>query len=161
VSAPFIGSAGFAGTGRPGRSPLVVEYATKRKLSIQICQCPDRKFSIQSGFVVGLDHGPIVASPVTLEQADALAALLHALGDRTRVLIVSALLHSPTGELHGRDLQEQLSLRQPTASHHLHKLVRAGVLSREQRGPYAYFRVVPDAFECLRAIFDDGPIAGS
>jgi ArsR family transcriptional regulator len=109
----------------------------------------------------GLDHGPIVASPLTLEQADALAALLHALGDRTRVLIVSALLHSPTGELHGRELQEQLSLRQPTASHHLHKLVRAGVLSREQRGPYAYFRVAPDAFERLRAIFDERPMAGS
>ena len=104
----------------------------------------------------GLDHGPIAAAPLTPEQAEALAALLHALGDRTRVLIVSALLHAPAGELHGRELQEQLSLRQPTASHHLHKLVRAGILCREQRGPYAYFRIAPAAFERLRALFGEG-----
>jgi ArsR family transcriptional regulator len=105
--------------------------------------------------VSGLDHGPIAAAPLTPEQADALAALLHALGDRTRVLIVSELLHSPTGELHARELRDRLSLRQPTASHHLHKLTRAGILIREQRGPYAYFRVAPDAFERLRAIFGE------
>ena len=103
----------------------------------------------------GLDHGPIAASPLTREQADSLASLLHALGDRTRVMIVSALLHAPGGELHSRDLQEMLSLRQPTASHHLHKLVRAGVLRREQRGPYAYFSLAPDAFARLREIFGE------
>ena len=103
----------------------------------------------------GLDHGPIAASPLTHAEADALAALLHALGDRTRVLIVSALLHCDNCELHARDIQEQLGLRQPTASHHLHKLVRAGVLHREQRGPYAYFSVAPDAFARLRAIFGE------
>jgi len=105
--------------------------------------------------VAGLDHGPLCASPITAEEAEALAQLLHALGDRTRVLIVSALLHAPSGELHGRQLRELLGLRQPTASHHLHTLVRAGILTREQRGPYAYFRLVPDAFARLRAIFGD------
>jgi ArsR family transcriptional regulator len=105
--------------------------------------------------VTGLDHGPLAAAPLTPEEADALAALLHALGDRTRVLIVGALLHSPTGELHARDLQDLLALRQSNTSHHLHKLVRAGVLNREQRGPYAYFSVAPDAFTRLRAIFGD------
>jgi ArsR family transcriptional regulator len=105
----------------------------------------------------GLDHGPITAAPLTSEDADALARLLHVLADRTRVLIVSALLHAPTGELHGRDLQEQLHLRQPTASHHLRKLVRSGLVEREQRGPYAFFRVAPDALSRLRAIFAGRP----
>jgi ArsR family transcriptional regulator len=103
-----------------------------------------------------LDHGPIAASPLTREEADSLAALLHALADPTRVLILSALLHSPTGELHGRELQEYLHVRQPTVSHHLRKLVRAGILLRDQRGPYAYFRIAPDAFSRLRAIFTGG-----
>lgn len=107
--------------------------------------------------MTGLDHGPMVAAPLTDEEAAALAALLHALGDRTRVQILSALLHSPTGELHGRALREQLGLHQPTASHHLHKLVRAGILHREQRGPYAYFSVAPDAFARLRSIFAEHP----
>jgi ArsR family transcriptional regulator len=107
--------------------------------------------------MTGLDHGPITASPLTGDEADALARLLHALADRTRVLIVSTLLHSPEGELHGRQLQERLHLRQPTASHHLRKLVRSGIVQRDQRGPYAYFRVAPDALSRLRAIFGGRP----
>jgi ArsR family transcriptional regulator len=102
----------------------------------------------------GLHHGPLSASPLTGDEAEALAELLHALADRTRVLILSALLHAPRGELHARDLQEQLGLRQPTASHHLRKLTRAGIVEREQRGPYAYYRVAPDALARLRAIFE-------
>jgi ArsR family transcriptional regulator, arsenate/arsenite/antimonite-responsive transcriptional repressor len=83
---------------------------------------------------------------------------LHALADRTRVLIVSAVLHAPpNGEPHGRELQEQLDLRQPTSSHHLRTLVRSGIVEREQRGPYAYYRVAPDALSRLRAIFGGRP----
>ena len=107
--------------------------------------------------MAGLDHGPITAAPLTSEDADALAHLLHALADRTRVLIVSALLHAPAGELHGRELQAQLGLHQPTLSHHLRKLVRAGLVEREPRGPYAYFRVAPDALSRLRTIFGGRP----
>lgn len=103
------------------------------------------------------DHAPITAAPLTGEEAEALARLLHALADRTRVLIVSALLHAPAGELHARELQEQLDLRQPTSSHHLRKLVRSGLVAREQRGPYAYFRVAPDALSRLRTIFGGRP----
>jgi ArsR family transcriptional regulator len=109
----------------------------------------------------GLDHGPITAAPLTPDEAEQLARLLHALADRTRVLIVSALLHAPAGELHGRELQEQLGLRQPTASHHLRKLVRAGLVEREQRGPYAYYRVAPDVLLRLRRIFGGRPRSGA
>jgi ArsR family transcriptional regulator len=107
--------------------------------------------------MTGLDHGPLTHAPVSRDEAEALARLLHALADPTRLQIVSALLHAPAGELHARDLQEQLGLRQPTASHHLRKLVRSGIVEREQRGPYAYFHVVPDALSRLRAIFGGRP----
>jgi DNA-binding transcriptional ArsR family regulator len=60
------------------------------------------------------------------EEAAALATLLQALADKTRIAMLSAILHSPAGELHGRVLQEMLGLRQPTASHHLKKLLKAG-----------------------------------
>jgi ArsR family transcriptional regulator len=103
--------------------------------------------------MTGLDHGPLTAAPLEREQADAVAALLHALADPNRVLIVSALLHAPAGELNGRELLEGLDLRQPTVSHHVRKLVRSGIVEREQRGPYAYFRVAPEALAKLRAIF--------
>ena len=103
--------------------------------------------------MTGFDHGPLTAAPLERDQAAAIASLLHALADKNRVLIVSALLHAPSGELNGRELLEHLELRQPTVSHHLRKLVRAGILGREQRGPYAYFWVVPEAMAKLRALF--------
>jgi ArsR family transcriptional regulator len=92
---------------------------------------------------------PITDAPLTPEHAEELARTMHALADRTRMLIVSAVLHAPDGELHGRDIQRQLELRQPTASHHLRKLVRAGILAREQRGPYGYYRMVDGALADL------------
>lgn len=110
----------------------------------EICQYAD---------MAGLDHGPLTAAPLAREQASAVATLLHALADPNRVLIVSALLHAPSGELNGRELLECLDLRQPTVSHHLRKLVRAGILEREQRGPYGYFSVAPEALAKLRALF--------
>lgn len=98
-------------------------------------------------------HGSLTAAPLDADGAKRVAALLHTLSDPNRVLIVSALLHAPAGELNGRDLQAYVDLRQPTVSHHLRKLVRAGLVEREQRGPYAYFRVAPEALARLRDIF--------
>jgi ArsR family transcriptional regulator len=103
----------------------------------------------------GLDHGPIAAAPLEPAEAEALARLLHALADRTRVAIVSAIVHSPEGELNARQLQAMVDVSQPTVSHHLRKLLEAGLLRREQRGPYGYFRLAPEAFERLRAIFSE------
>lgn len=105
----------------------------------------------------GIDHGPLTAAPLDARQASAVAGLLHALADTNRVLIVSELLHAPAGELNGRELLERLDLRQPTVSHHLRKLVRAGIVEREQRGPYAYFRVAPEALGKLGALFGGRP----
>jgi ArsR family transcriptional regulator len=42
------------------------------------------------------------------------------------------------------DLTEPVGLSQPTVSHHLKLLVDAGILSREQRGRWAYYRLIPD-----------------
>jgi ArsR family transcriptional regulator len=113
-------------------------------MDIEICQ---------SARVEALDHGPLTAAPLRPEQASAIAALLHALADASRVLILSELLHAPGGELNGRDIESRLELRQPTVSHHLRKLVGAGIVEREQRGPYAYFRLAPDALAKLGALF--------
>jgi ArsR family transcriptional regulator, arsenate/arsenite/antimonite-responsive transcriptional repressor len=106
-----------------------------------------------------MDHGPLSAAPVRPEQAAAIAALLGAVADASRVLILSELLHAPGGELNARDIESKLELRQPTVSHHLGKLVKAGILQREQRGPYAYFRVAPDALDRIAALFTAGDAA--
>ena len=50
------------------------------------------------------------------------------------------------------DLTEPLGLSQPTVSHHLKVLADAGLLEREKRGRWAYYRAVPDAFEALARV---------
>ncbi len=49
-------------------------------------------------------------------------------------------------------LVEPLGLAQPTVSHHLKVLLDVGLVEREQRGSWAYFRVLPDALAGLREL---------
>ncbi|ABW10169.1 transcriptional regulator, ArsR family [Parafrankia sp. EAN1pec] len=51
------------------------------------------------------------------------------------------------------ELTEPLGLSQPTVSHHLKILVDAGLVTREKRGVWAYYRTVPDALAALAAAF--------
>ena len=50
------------------------------------------------------------------------------------------------------DLTELVGLAQPTVSHHLRVLVDAGLLERERRGTWAWFRVVPGRLQEVRDI---------
>jgi ArsR family transcriptional regulator len=43
------------------------------------------------------------------------------------------------------DLTESLGLTQPTISHHLKFLVDAGIFTRDKRGVWAYYALVPRA----------------
>jgi ArsR family transcriptional regulator len=45
------------------------------------------------------------------------------------------------------EFQPLLGVKQPTVSHHLKQLVEAGLLEREKRGTYAYYRLKPGALE--------------
>jgi ArsR family transcriptional regulator len=69
------------------------------------------------------------------------------------VRIVNALVtsHEPVCVCY---LIEPLGLSQPTVSHHLKKLVDAGLLDREQRGKWAYFTLKPEAAARLAALAD-------
>lgn len=52
------------------------------------------------------------------------------------------------------NLTGPLGLSQPTVSHHMKRLLDAGIVEREQRGKWAYFSLDPDAVEKLAAIAD-------
>lgn len=82
--------------------------------------------------------------------AELLAAQLKALADPTRLRVVSMLATSPTGELCACDLPAALGKSQPTTSHHLHQLIGAGLVEREQRGKWAWFRLRSDRLASLR-----------
>jgi ArsR family transcriptional regulator len=93
-------------------------------------------------------------SPVTggvLDQAAAerLARIFKALGDPTRVRLVSLIAAHENAEACVCDLTEPVGLSQPTVSHHLKQLVDADLLVREQRGRWSYYRVVEGALESL------------
>jgi ArsR family transcriptional regulator, arsenate/arsenite/antimonite-responsive transcriptional repressor len=96
---------------------------------------------------------PLAASTLSDGEAAATAALFAALADPARVRIVNVVATSdePVCACH---LIEPLGLSQPTVSHHLKRLVEAGLLEREQRGKWAYFSLTPEASERLAGVVD-------
>jgi ArsR family transcriptional regulator len=96
---------------------------------------------------------PLAAQALSDEQAEATAALFAALADPARVRIVNLVATSdePVCACH---LIEPLGLSQPTVSHHLKRLVDAGLLGREQRGKWAYFSLMPEASSRLAGLVD-------
>ncbi len=87
------------------------------------------------------------------DEAAATAELFKALADPARVRIVNVLATSDE-PVCACELYDPLGLAQPTVSHHLKKLVEAGLLEREQRGKWAYFSLKRDAVEKLAAVAD-------
>lgn len=83
----------------------------------------------------------VTGGALETEQAEQIARVFKALGDPTRVKLLSIIAASDTGELCICDLTDPVGLSQPTVSHHMKQLVDAGLAAREQRGKWAYFRV--------------------
>jgi ArsR family transcriptional regulator len=86
-----------------------------------------------------------------LAEAEQLAALLKAVADPTRLRLLSLVARSAGNEACVCDLTSPVGLSQPTVSHHMKILVEAGLLTREQRGKWAYYRLVPGAVDNLAA----------
>jgi ArsR family transcriptional regulator len=96
---------------------------------------------------------PLGAPKLDEQEAAATADLFKALADPARVRIVN-LLATTSEPVCVCELLDPLGLAQPTVSHHLKKLVDAGLLVREQRGRWAYFSLKRDAVEKLAAVAD-------
>lgn len=98
---------------------------------------------------VTLCSSPVTGGVLDDATADRLAHVFKALGDPTRVKLVSLIAAGPDGEACICDLTEPVDLSQPTVSHHMKLLVDAGLVRREQRGKWAYYRVVDDTFAAV------------
>jgi len=85
-------------------------------------------------------------------EAERLAGALKALADPARLRILGLIQAQPDGEACVCHLTEPLGLSQPTVSHHLKVLRDAGLVEREQRGSWAYFRVVPEPLTALASV---------
>lgn len=105
-------------------------------------------------FLPLLDSAEACCSTVTgdaldAEAAERLARSFKALGDPARVRLLSLIAASDAGEACICDLTAPLGLSQPTVSHHMRQLVEAGLVTRQQRGKWAFYTVVDEALEAL------------
>ena len=95
------------------------------------------------------------SAPLDDGQAAELASILKALADPVRLRLISILAASGTGEVCACDLPELLGRSQPTISHHLSLLVKTGLVEREQRGKWAWFRLRPERLGALGELLRD------
>jgi ArsR family transcriptional regulator, arsenate/arsenite/antimonite-responsive transcriptional repressor len=95
---------------------------------------------------------PLLAAPLPATDAESLARALKVLADPARLRLLSLIQSQPDHEACVCNLTEPLGLSQPTVSHHLRVLLEAGLVEREQRGSWAYFRVVPEPLAALREL---------
>ena len=100
-----------------------------------------------------LDCAPLLSgTPLDEAAAARLAAALRVLAETARLRIVSLIQAQPSGEACVCHLTEALGLTQPTVSHHLRVLFEAGVLERERRANWIYYRLVPGALAELQEV---------
>ena len=96
---------------------------------------------------------PLAREPMSAEHAVRVAGLLKALSDPARVRLMSLVLSHEGGEACVCDLLPAFDLSQPTISHHLKVLHEAGLLHREKRGVWVYYRARPEALAALAGLF--------
>jgi ArsR family transcriptional regulator, arsenate/arsenite/antimonite-responsive transcriptional repressor len=92
----------------------------------------------------------VLAEPISENTAAELAVGFHALADPARLRLLSLIAAQPEGEVCACDLVEPVGRSQPTVSHHLKVLYEAGLVDRQKRGSWVWYRVVPDRLDALR-----------
>ena len=95
---------------------------------------------------------PLSAEPLSAEQAELVAPQLKALADPVRLRLMSLVASHPGGEVCVCDLNDAFNLTQPTISHHLKVLHEAGLLDRDKRGVWVYYRARTGALASLAAL---------
>src|SRR5665213_2333176 len=95
---------------------------------------------------------PLAREPMSQAQADQIVPLLKALADPVRLRLMSLVASHEGGEACICDLNPAFDLSQPTISHHLKVLHEAGLLDREKRGVWVYYRASAAALTGLATL---------
>lgn len=93
---------------------------------------------------------PVLESPLDEEEAGLLAGWFKVLSDPARLRLLSLI--AAQEETCACELVEPLGVSQPTVSHHLKMLHEAGLVEREKRGRWVYYRAVPEALGVLSKV---------
>jgi ArsR family transcriptional regulator, arsenate/arsenite/antimonite-responsive transcriptional repressor len=118
---------------------------TRQSISVNM----DRVRTIST---IAASCSPLLQEPIAAQEADQLAAALKVIADPARLRLLSLIQAQPGHEACVCNLTEPLRLSQPTVSHHLKVLLNAGLVEREQRGSWAYFRVREEPLAALREL---------
>ena len=84
------------------------------------------------------------------KMTEKLAEQYKALGDITRLSLMMAVASGENSEACVCDLTPDTGLAQSTVSHHLKLLVEAELLTRTQRGKWAFYTLTPVARKLLK-----------
>lgn len=95
---------------------------------------------------------PVRSDVLDESQAEVLAAAFAALSDPVRLKLLSCIASAGGAEVCACDLVEVAGRSQPTVSHHMKILHEAGLVSREKRGLWVWYRVVPERLDALRSV---------
>lgn len=95
---------------------------------------------------------PLAQEPLTAAQAQQVAPLLKALADPVRLRLMSLVASHPGGEACVCDLTGAFDLSQPTISHHLKVLHDTGLMERDKRGVWVYYRARTGALASLATL---------
>lgn len=95
---------------------------------------------------------PVLHARLGKADAEELASAFRAIADPARLRLLSLIAAQPDGEACVCNLLKPLGLSQPTVSHHLKVLFDAGLLGRDKRGSWVYYRVLPDRMAELRDV---------
>jgi ArsR family transcriptional regulator len=130
---------------------------TELATDIGVCQyrCMSKSLAMLAPAEPAVCCPPLSAEPLSAEQAAQVAPLLKALAEPVRLRLMSLVASHPGGEACVCDLNEAFELSQPTISHHLKVLHEAGLLDREKRGVWVYYRARTEALASLGALIGD------
>jgi ArsR family transcriptional regulator len=104
---------------------------------------------------------PLAGADLSDAEAAQLERLFKALADRNRLRILNCLLQAGGEPVCVCEFQPTLGIAQPTVSHHLKQLVDAGLLEREKRGTFAYYRLRPGALDQIGGVLAEASSTSS
>jgi ArsR family transcriptional regulator len=98
---------------------------------------------------------PLSREPMDAQRAAQIAPMLKAIADPARLRLLSLVLSHEGAEACVCDLTPYFDLSQPTVSHHLKVLHDNGLLDRERRGTWVYYKARPDAMTAIASLFEN------
>lgn len=90
---------------------------------------------------------------VSADEADTLSRAFEVLAHPVRLQLLDVLARNE-GRVCVCDLEAAVTVKQPTISHHLKLLRRAGLVESERQGVWAYYFVNREALEAMRSAAD-------